>query len=592
MKKIKILAIAPYEGLRDLLNHIVGERNDIDMDCFVSDMHDGLLLVKELKHQNYDMIISHAGTAQLIREESILPVIDIKLSPLDMMRAIELAQGYSGKFAIVGYSAITNIAKQVCELFNYDIVIETIYSGNEIDTILSELKNRGISLILGEMVTITHAKKLGLNTILITIGHDTIVRVLDEAIILYNSIQMSKHRNMIVEKILANSDSSIICFNERDKIVYSHLKDSIRNFSQLILDLKDCKEALIENQEIKVLKTYDNAIFLINGVLIEHGNERYLTYYIEKQSKVAKVFDGAIELINIGDSPQINTDTFNSSSEAYKNLIATARSYALVKSPVIIIGERGTGKNSIAYTIYQNSVNNKNPLISIDAKYVSDEKWLELFESDKSLLLNNGFTIYIKNIHLLSKYSQDMFESYLFNSDIHRRNKLIFSMVKGVSRSFDEGSLLYFIKNKLTALPLTVPNLSQRKEDIPNLISLYLNELNLLHEKQVIGLEENAKSLLQNFTWEGNIDQLKRVIVQLIILTEGSHIKYDTVKQVLDNEILRSETSKVYNINLNNNLDQITKDIINIVMKEENYNQSKTAERLGISRSTLWRKIK
>ena len=53
------------------------------------------MLAKELEHQNYDIIMSRAGTAQLLREESILPVIDVNLSPLDMMRAIELAQGYS-----------------------------------------------------------------------------------------------------------------------------------------------------------------------------------------------------------------------------------------------------------------------------------------------------------------------------------------------------------------------------------------------------------------------------------------------------------------------------------------------------------------
>lgn len=165
-------------------------------------------------------------------------------------------------------------------------------------------------------------------------------------------------------------------------------------------------------------------------------------------------------------------------------------------------------------------------------------------------------------------------------------------MVKEVSPSFDKSSLLYFIKNKLAALPLTVPSLNERKEDLPNLISLYLNELNLIYDKQIVGLEDEAMGLIQDFNWEGNIDQLKRVMRQLIILTDNSHIKYDTVKQVLNNENLRLETSTVYNINLNNTLDQITKDIINIVMKEENYNQSKTAKRLGISRSTLWRKIK
>ena len=592
MSKIRILAIAPYEGLRNLLNRIAKERNDIDMDCFVSDMQDELLLAKELEHQNYDIIMSRAGTAQLLREESILPVIDVNLSPLDMMRAIELAQGYSGEFAIVGYNGITNIAKHVCELFKYDTAIKTVHSPNEIDTVLLELKNSGIGLVLGDVITTTRARKFGLNTILITTGQETIIRAIDSAVMLYSSIQMSKDRNLIIEKILAESDSSVICFNENGTILYSNLKEDIRHFSQLISDLRDCKKSLIENENIRILKTYNNTIFWINGVIIEHKNKQYLTYYIEKQSNIVKVFDKAIDLINIGDSPQIISDTFNSSSEVYRNLTSTAKAYATVKSPIIIIGERGTGKDTIAYTIYQNSINNKNPLITIDAKYISDEKWLELFESERSSLLNNDFTIYIKNIHLLSEHAQNMFESYLLSSDIHRRNKMLFSMVKEVSPSFDKSSLLYFIKNKLAALPLTVPSLNERKEDLPNLISLYLNELNLIYDKQIVGLEDEAMGLIQDFNWEGNIDQLKRVMRQLIILTDNSHIKYDTVKQVLNNENLRLETSTVYNINLNNTLDQITKDIINIVMKEENYNQSKTAKRLGISRSTLWRKIK
>lgn len=54
----------------------------------------------------------------------------------------------------------------------------------------------------------------------------------------------------------------------------------------------------------------------------------------------------------------------------------------------------------------------------------------------------------------------------------------------------------------------------------------------------------------------------------------------------------QSETPKVYNIDLNNTLDEIVSDIIYIVLKEENYNQSRASKRLGISRSTLWRKLK
>lgn len=592
MQKIKVLVIAPYEGLRDLIDDLAHERNEIDVHCFISDMHDGLLLAKELEHENYDVILSRAGTAELIRKESILPVIDIKLSVLDMMRAIKLAQGYSGKFAIVGYNTITNIAKQICELLQYDIIIKTIYNTTEIDKALLELRDCGISLIVGDVITTTHAKRLGLNTTLITTGKESIINAFNEVVILYNSFKKDKDRNTIIKSILENSNSLVICFNENDSIVYSNIKKYIRDFNSLILDLKNYKQSLIKNLNLKILKTYGETIFSIKGVLIEFNNERYLTYYIENQSNTIKVFNKAIRFINVDDSPQVNIDTFNSSSEVFQNLINTTKSYAHLKTPIIIIGERGTGKDTIAYTIYRNGMNNKNPLIIIDARYISEEKWIELFESEKSLFLNIDFTIYIKNIHHLDKSSQKILESYLLDTDVHRRNRLIFSMVNGISETFDNSSLLYFIKNRMHALPLTVPNLNQRREDIPNLVSLYLSELNLSYGKQVIGLEDDAVKLLQEFNWKNNIDQLRRVIRQLIMLTETSYIKYDTVKKVLQDETPSSTVSKIYNINLNNTLDKITKDIIDIVLKEENYNQSKASKRLGISRSTLWRKIK
>lgn len=349
---------------------------------------------------------------------------------------------------------------------------------------------------------------------------------------------------------------------------------------------------MIREQNLNIIKKYNNLFFIIKGVLIEHNNKRYFAYYVNRKTNSVKVIDQAIRFINKNEAPQISIDTFSARSENFQNLIDKTKSYAPLKTPILIIGARGTGKDSIAYTIYRNSMFHKNPFIVIDAKYISNQKWVELLESEDSLFLNNGYCIYIKNIHLLNESSQKMFESYLVSSNLHKRNKLIFSTIKEASHSLDNNCLLYFIKNKMHALSIVVPELNQRREDIPNLISLYISEYNSLYGKQVIGLEDDAKALLQDFNWVGNIDQLKRVVQELVVLAETSYIDYDTVKNVLKDEVPHSETPRVYNINLNNTLDKITSDIIGIVLKEENYNQSRASKRLGISRSTLWRKLK
>lgn len=592
MRKLKILAIAPYAGLRDLINEVSTERSDVEVHSYISDMHDGLLLAKELEHKGYDLILSRGGTAELIRNHSKIPVIDINLSLLDMMRAIKRAQNYSGTFAIVGYSPITKIAKQISELFQYNLQVKTISNVNKIDETLIALKESGISLIVCDVITNTHAKKLGLNSVLITTGKESVIDAFEEAKIFFKSSQNLLFTNTVIKNIIDNSGSSIICFDNQDTMIYSNLKEDIVNINNLVSDLIQLKDTLLANRNIKILKKYSDTTFLIKGNLIELNKEKYSTYYIYNQTQSIRPFDDAISFSNIDDYPLVNIDTFNSSNKEFQGIKDSAQSYARLKSPIIIIGERGTGKDTIAYTIYKNGSNSKNPLIIIDSKYISEKKWLEFFESEHSLFLNSEFTVYIKNIHLLNEDSQKVFESYLVNTNFYKRNKLIFSMASGYSESFDNSSFLYFIKNRINALPLVVPNLNQRREDIPDLTSLYLNELSTSYNKQVIGLEDSAIELLQEFNWTENIDQLKRVIRQLILLTDTSYIKFETVEKVLKDETTSSSSISFYDIDLNKTLEEISNDIIKIVMKEENYNTTKVAKRLGISRSTLWRKIK
>jgi transcriptional regulator with PAS, ATPase and Fis domain len=592
VKKIKVLVIAPYLGLKELINDISKEINNFEVDTYISDMYDGLMLSQKLEHKGYDLILSRAGTAELIRKESALPVIDIKISVLDMMKAIKLAQSYSGNFAIVGFETITKIAKQICELLQYEIKINTINHAEEIDETLLKLKHNGVGLIVGDVITTTHAKKIGLNTILITTGKECVLNAFNEAKILFDSIKKMKTRNMVIKNILENSNLSTLCFDEQNQIIYSNLTDDIVNLNAIVSDLKKVNETLLTNSPQKILKKYNNLVYLIKGILLEWETKKFFAYYIKNQTISIKPLFNAIHFSDIDNSPHINIDTFCSTSRIFQDFIKITKSYARLKSPIIIEGEKGTGKDAVAYSIYQNSLNNKNSLITIDSKYISEKQWTELFESEQSLFLYSGFTIYIKNIHLLEEKSQEIFESYLLNTNLQKRNKLIFSIIPEHSEKFKHSSLFYFIKNKMYSLPLIIPNLNQRREDIPNLVSLYLNELNLSYSKQVIGLEKGAINLLQKFDWKENIDQLKRIINELILLTDSSYIKYGTVEKILKNEVSSSSNSNVYNINLNKTLEEISNEILKIVLKEENYNLTAVSKRLGLSRSTLWRKVK
>ena len=122
-RKLKILGIAPYDGMKVLMEKVAEQRNDIILDAFVGDLYDGVEIVKNRSHYNYDAIISRGGTAELIEKVVDIPTIEVEFSVYDILRAIKLAENYSDRHAIVGFPAITRSAHLLCDLLQYKIDI-------------------------------------------------------------------------------------------------------------------------------------------------------------------------------------------------------------------------------------------------------------------------------------------------------------------------------------------------------------------------------------------------------------------------------------------------------------------------------------
>lgn len=155
-------------------------------------------------------------------------------------------------------------------------------------------------------------------------------------------------------------------------------------------------------------------------------------------------------------------------------------------------------------------------------------------------------------------------------------------------------SVCQYLMNTLSCMVLRLAPLRERIDDIPNIATLYISQANVELGKQVVGFEPGALPIIQSFNWQHNLSQFKRVIHQLIVLTDGDYIRTELVK-----EMLKQETPKVTEslqpgyeiVNTNQSLEDIDYDIIRMVLEQENNNRSKAAERLKISRSTLWRML-
>jgi len=129
-----------------------------------------------------------------------------------------------------------------------------------------------------------------------------------------------------------------------------------------------------------------------------------------------------------------------------------------------------------------------------------------------------------------------------------------------------------------------------RLQEVDTLTTLFISEFNTFYGKQVVGIRKEALLKLKAYMWPGNTIQFKNVIEELVVLCKSDYIELEDVEQILSEKSSR-ENLEVDVIELKGTLEEIEKNIIQKILEKEDMNQSQAARRLGISRSTLWRKL-
>ena len=145
-------------------------------------------------------------------------------------------------------------------------------------------------------------------------------------------------------------------------------------------------------------------------------------------------------------------------------------------------------------------------------------------------------------------------------------------------------------------MPIFIPPLRERKEDIPSLLIMFVSQFNREFRKKVKGFSKDAERLLLSYHWPGNIRELKNVVERAIILAEDSAIN----PNLLPPEIVYAEQKRAVSpiqsespaAQGGGSLDAVERNLIIKSLNDAMGNKSLAAKNLGISRTTLWKKLK
>ena len=585
--KIKILGIAPYEGMRAAMMNLAQSRDDIELDVFVGDMAQGVEIVRQTDLSNYDAIISRGGTAQAIQKVATVPVIEVPISVYDILRAIKLAEDTTQKYAVVGFPGIADNARILYDLLGYTIEICTIRDIEELEPVLMNLKQQGCYMIICDMISSTIASRQGINSILISSGDESIQSSLDQAVKISRNFISSKSEAQHYLRLLNAQTLKLMDYASDGRLCLSTLDENLQRSLQTVIDgmRRDSHRA----EQIKIKKS-GQKLYRITRKFLLQEDEPHEVFFID--TLPAPDFpDGFLLYQNaeeVCSQTYISCSGGSASASFQRNQLER---YSLFNYPVLIIGEPGTRKEEAASSLYAGSPFTSWPLITIDCHCMTDKYLASLTQKEASPLYEANYTLLFKNIQALAfPQHHQLFEliEELAKSQAHR---FIFSYTARDTKDIS-GAIYEFLTDRLNCLQLTLTPLRERKEDIPYLASLYINHLNLEVARQVAGFEPGAIQLLEDFPWSANLSQLYRVLRELVLISSSPYITTGDIKKLLEKEERFSPFTHGTRLDTSLPLAELNRQIALLVMEEENGNQSNTAKRLGISRSTLWRMLK
>ncbi|MBR1871538.1 MAG: sigma-54-dependent Fis family transcriptional regulator [Kiritimatiellae bacterium] len=295
-------------------------------------------------------------------------------------------------------------------------------------------------------------------------------------------------------------------------------------------------------------------------------------------------------------------------SPAMKNVFALVRQAAPTEATILIEGPSGTGKELVAHAIHNLSARAKGPFVAVECAALTGSLLeSELFGHEKGAFTDafqrrigrfeaaNHGTIFLDEISEISPATQvkllrvletRTFERVGGTETIKTDIRIVAACNKPLAKLVAEGKFREDLYYRLNVVDIRLPALRERTGDIPLIAMRYLREFSKANGSKVQGIAPEAMKILESYSWPGNVRELRNTIEKMVVLARNPELGVDDVP-----EQIRYHLKELAVDTGGGTLEALEKRRIAQAIAQAGGNRTKAAERLGISRRTLYRKI-
>jgi two-component system response regulator AtoC len=302
-------------------------------------------------------------------------------------------------------------------------------------------------------------------------------------------------------------------------------------------------------------------------------------------------------------------------TDKVQELFRLVKDVAATNTTILIRGESGTGKELIANAIHYNSSRVKRPFVKVNCGVLAESLLeSELFGHVRGAFtgaikdkigrfeMANGGTLFLDEIgdvslnmqlKLLRVLQEGEFERVGGTETIKVDVRIIAATNKDLEKAMEEDKFRQDLYYRLNVIPIEVPPLRERGEDIKYLIYHFMEKFNKVYGKNIKDIEPKALTLMEGYSYPGNIRELENLIERIIVLDKKGMIRVNDLPAYIRNvETHELEEDIDLDRGLNSLVEDYEKKLIISALEKNNNNKVQTAKQLDMNRSTFMSKIK
>jgi len=636
-------------GLLTTSNQLIGQvknatsAKNIDLRVSFTSMDKALPDAKRMEADGTEVLLVGQITGVILRENLNIPVVCFEITTVDAIKCLMQA-AQKGKKILFPMFRKTIHGMDIIEKVIGATIDQFVFSdSNNARDLIHFAKENGYDVVFGGGVIIQYARELNLPHQEFQRSDQIILSTIEFAKSLARASREEKKKTLRYRCIIDAASDGIIAVDEHGRVttVNSTAKRLLGLEEQNVtgkpidqfLSIKSITRALDENRPITDnLEKINRTTFVWNHHPFEVDRKvAGCVSTFNKISSVVRAENMIRKSLAKGYLARYMIEDLLYQSDTMQKIVLEAKQYAGTDSNLLITGETGTGKEVLCQSIHNLSKRKKRPFVSINCAALPDQLLeSELFGYEEGAFtgtrkggkpglfeIAHKGTIFLDEIGETSKQVQIRLLRVLQEREIMRLGgdrlipinvRVIAATNKDLSNEVAKNRFREDLFFRLNILRIKIPPLREHPEDIPLLTKEFIRYFSKKHSVSSIDVPKHSISHLLAYAWPGNIRQLRNFTERLVLLSNSTFT--DKIFDKLYSELVQYRFSKSLQnqhhqqqtpppkktIDLKRQLENLKNDngvqILKQALEETHYSKTKAAKLLGVSRSTLWKRLK